>query len=160
MLNAGIELSGWFYNPNIHPFTEYKKRLEGVVFLNDRLGVPLTAEGYGLRYFLDMVARARERCIGCYTMRINRTAEYAAKSGFDAFSTTLLYSRRQRHDDIKLIAEEAAAAYNVTFYYEDFRKGWQVGIDISKQLGVYRQQYCGCIFSEEERYNTLNTSGA
>jgi hypothetical protein len=67
-------------------------------------------------------------------------------------TTTLLYSKYQRHDDIRNIGEELSAAYNIPFLYRDFREGWEEGVEASKALDMYRQKYCGCIFSEKERY--------
>ena len=147
-----MEIHGYFYNPNIHPYQEFKKRLEGVEFFNHLHKIPLITEGYGLKAFLNMANTENDRCAGCYRTRLEKTAAMANENNFDAFSTSLLYSRRQRHEDIAAIASEIASGYKVEFYYEDYRKGWQVGINISKELGIYRQQYCGCIFSEEERY--------
>ena len=78
---------------------------------------------------------------------------YAAANGFDAFTSTLFYSIYQQHDLMRRTAEHFAEKYGVAFHYEDFRPGWQEGIDISHELDLYRQPYCGCIFSEEERYS-------
>jgi predicted adenine nucleotide alpha hydrolase (AANH) superfamily ATPase len=92
------------------------------------------------------------RCGYCISMRLARTAEVAAKGGFDAFTTTLLESKYQPHDYIQSVGEKFAAENGIEFYYEDFRKGWKESIQISKELQLYRQQYCGCIFSEYERF--------
>lgn len=70
----------------------------------------------------------------------------------DAFSSSLLYSKMQNHEAIKELAEKTSKEYNIPFYYYDFREGWQEGIDISKELEIYRQNYCGCIYSEEDRF--------
>jgi len=74
------------------------------------------------------------------------------KGGFDAYTASLLYSRYQRHDEIRELGEQLGREFGVPFHYEDFRPGWQEGIRLSKELGLYRQQYCGCIYSEKERY--------
>ena len=74
------------------------------------------------------------------------------RGGFEAFTASLLYSRYQRHDEIRTLGEQIGSEYGVTFYYQDFRSGWQEGIRLSKEPGLYRQQYCGCIYSEKERY--------
>jgi len=76
----------------------------------------------------------------------------AKKGKFDFFSTTLLYSKFQNHELIKTFGESIGKSVGIPFYYEDFRTGWKEGIETSKQLGMYRQQYCGCIYSEKERY--------
>ena len=78
---------------------------------------------------------------------------YAAEHGFDTFTSTLFYSIYQQHELMRETAQRYANMYGISFYYEDFRVGWQEGIDISKDMGLYRQSYCGCIFSEEERYS-------
>ena len=79
-------------------------------------------------------------------------ALFAKENNFDAFSTTLLVSPFQKHDLIKEIAEAVAAKMGIPFYYEDYRIGYQEGVDISKTLEMYRQPYCGCVFSERDRY--------
>lgn len=93
-----------------------------------------------------------QRCEYCYLSRLEATAKLASQGGYDAFTTTLLYSRYQKHERIIEIAEEMSKKYNVAFFYEDWRSLWQEGIRLSKEESMYRQQYCGCIFSEEERY--------
>ena len=102
-------------------------------------------------FFLPV--RVDSRCQMCYTWRLEETARYAAANGSDAFTSTLFYSIYQQHDLMRRTAEHFAEKYGVAFHYEDFRPGWQEGIDISHELDLYRQPYCGCIFSEEERYS-------
>jgi predicted adenine nucleotide alpha hydrolase (AANH) superfamily ATPase len=92
------------------------------------------------------------RCTYCYTTRLDSTAMAAKEHGFDLFSTSILYSRYQKHDLTRRIGEEVAEKHGIPFYYEDFRPGWREGITESKEMGLYRQQYCGCIYSEKERY--------
>ena len=86
------------------------------------------------------------------TLRLTRAAQIARRGRFDAFTTTLLYSRFQKHDLIRSIAEGVAAQQGIPFYYRDFREGWSEGVRISKEIGMYRQAYCGCIYSEKERF--------
>lgn len=116
-----------------------------------------TDEHYALHEFLRRAlpaeARPNGRCTMCYTWRLQQTARYASEAGYDAFTSTLFYSIYQQHDLMKRTAERFAREYGVSFYYEDFRSGWQEGIDISHDLELYRQPYCGCVFSEEERYS-------
>ncbi|MBP7528755.1 MAG: epoxyqueuosine reductase QueH [Syntrophorhabdaceae bacterium] len=150
----GAEVSGYFYNPNIHPYTEFSKRL---ATLREFAGIsllPLDVDtSYDLESFLTgTLPLGKDRCLFCYRMRLERAFQKAARERFDAITTTLLYSRYQRHDDIKKIGEELSATHGVPFVYRDFRTGWQEGINESKRLNMYRQQYCGCIFSEKERY--------
>jgi predicted adenine nucleotide alpha hydrolase (AANH) superfamily ATPase len=85
-------------------------------------------------------------------MRLEATAREAKKNNFNQFSTTLLQSAHQNHLLIKEAGERLAKEIGIPFYYEDFRQGWRKGLEISKAMGLYRQQYCGCIYSEKERY--------
>ena len=85
-------------------------------------------------------------------MRMEKTAEEARRSGYDAFTTTLLYSKRQNRELIKRLGSDASSKFGVVFFFEDFDRGWKEGIRISKEMGLFRQQYCGCIYSEWERY--------
>ena len=154
LMDQGHEVAGLYYNPNIHPLTEYLKRREGMAQVADELGMPVIYkdEEYDPAAYLRRVAhREANRCFHCYAMRLERTAQIAKRGGFDAFTTTLLYSRFQKHDMIRQVGEDMAAL-GVAFLYQDFREGWKRGIEQSKAWGVYRQQYCGCIYSEYERY--------
>jgi len=155
---SGIEPTGYFFNPNIHPYKEWEQRLKTAKEFAQKVGMQiLTDEEYKLRDFLTRALAAERvengRCRMCYTWRLEETAKYAAEQGFDAFTSTLFYSIHQQHDLMKETAEFFSNKYQVNFYYEDFRAGWQEGIDISHELELYRQPYCGCIFSEEERYS-------
>jgi predicted adenine nucleotide alpha hydrolase (AANH) superfamily ATPase len=151
---AGHQVTGFFYNHNIHPYQEYQRRLTAVRDMAAQEALPMIErDEYDLELFLSEVAAEPEkRCSYCYASRLLATAEAAARHGFEAFSASLLYSRYQRHEEIKLLGEEAGRKYGVQFFYQDFRSGWQEGIRLSKEMGLYRQQYCGCIYSEKERY--------
>jgi hypothetical protein len=146
---------GYFYNPNIHPYREFKKRLNSLQDLAEKTNLPLHIDNeYGLNEYLrKVVFNEKKRCLLCYNMRLERTAKQAAKIRADAFSSTLLYSRYQNHEAIINIATKMAEKYGVEFYYEDFREGWQEGIDKAIEMELYRQSYCGCIYSEQERYD-------
>jgi predicted adenine nucleotide alpha hydrolase (AANH) superfamily ATPase len=148
------QVKGVFFNPNIHPFLEYKKRLDTVREYTAREGLEVAvAEGYPIEDFLGKtVALGKDRCSWCYEVRLRHTAEQARKGLFDAFTTTLLYSRYQKHDLIRATAEDIARENNIPFFYKDFRDGWEEGIRQSKEMGLYRQKYCGCIFSEKDRF--------
>jgi predicted adenine nucleotide alpha hydrolase (AANH) superfamily ATPase len=150
----GWEMTGFFYNPNIHPYQEYQRRLETVKEYERQAGVKMIyRDEYDLEGFLrGVVYREHERCRYCYSSRLEATAQMAKAGGFDAFTTTLLYSKHQNHSPLKEIGEGLGKRFSVPFYYEDFRKGWQEGIRESKAMGLYRQHYCGCIYSEKERY--------
>ncbi len=152
---ADFEISCFFYNPNIHPFKEFKRRLTTFTDYVIKEDIPfISDDNYGLIDFTrKIVFNETSRCSICYTMRMSRTAQYAAQNGFDAFSTTLLYSKYQQHDKIITLCENLAAQFQIKFIYEDFRVGWQEGIDGSIEQGMYRQPYCGCIYSEQERYD-------
>ena len=151
---AGFSVKCYFYNPNIHPYQEYHRRLNTFLQLADQWALDIIlAEDYELEEFLrGVVSYEGDRCIYCYTMRLRTTVELAKRSQYDSFSTTLLYSKYQKHDKIKAIGEELARQYGLEFYYQDFRDGWQEGVELSKKMGLYRQKYCGCIYSEKERY--------
>ena len=154
----GIEPTGYFFNPNIHPYKEWDMRLKAAEEFAARSEMKIiTDKRYMLRDFLRRALAAEQvengRCRMCYTWRLEETARYAAENGFDAFTSTLFYSIYQQHELMKETAEHFAKVYGVKFHYEDFRPGWQEGIDMSVEMGLYRQPYCGCIFSEEERYS-------
>lgn len=155
LLQRGMEVTGCFYNPNIHPLQEYLRRREGMAQVAGHLGLEmvwLDAEYHPAR-FLTTLPDHEQRCEHCYRLRLERVADCAVETGHDAISTTLLYSKYQNHALIRQCGEEIAASRNLTFLYEDFRDGWQQGIDESKTLGIYRQPYCGCIYSEYDRYH-------
>ncbi len=146
---------GFFYNPNIQPYQELEKRLEAFRAIAGLENLEIIVRpDYDLESFLRNTAfREHQRCIYCYATRLEATARLAKKSRFDAFTTTLLYSKQQKHDLIRSIASEASRKYDVPFYYEDFRAGWKQGQERAKAAGIYRQQYCGCIYSEKERFH-------
>lgn len=151
----GYDITGYFYNPNIHPFKEYRRRFDTLQDFAQRSALPLLAdEQYGLKEFVRKVAYNEEnRCRICYLSRLEQTVKIAVSNSFEAFSTTLLYSTYQDHTLLKETCENFAKQYNISFIYQDFRKGWQLGIDSSIEQGMYRQPYCGCIYSEQERYD-------
>ncbi len=218
LADAGHELTGFFFNPNIQPLAEYLRRREGAIQVAQRLGVPLiladaeskaatglcpvrpegVAGGGSLPVDSEipwyspeqlreagiacresaalpeaaeptpwlslpeavdpapwlrlMAGREGNRCETCWRIRLWRTARQAAQGGYDAFTTSLLYSRYQNHDLIAALGRQAAAARGIGFVYEDFRASWQQGITLSREWGIYRQPYCGCLYSEYERY--------
>jgi len=151
---AGFQTTGFFYNPNIHPYQEYAKRLATVQDHARATGLPLVVHGgYELEQFLKRtMGTGAGRCEQCYRMRLDTVAAEAHRLGIGLFTSSLLYSKYQKHDLIRGVAGEMAQEHGVEFFYEDFRVGWKQGIEESKALGMYRQQYCGCIFSERERY--------
>lgn len=150
----GFEVLGYFDNPNIHPYQEYLRRVEALRVFAAQAGLPvLWRPEYDPEEFFRLVAyREQERCRFCYYLRLSRTAARARREGISRFSTTLLYSRYQPRELIGEIARQAAAEAGVEFLFEDFRPGWAEGVAKSKALGLYRQPYCGCLFSERDRY--------
>ncbi|SNR90468.1 epoxyqueuosine reductase QueH [Desulfurobacterium atlanticum] len=154
--DEGFEITGLFFNPNIHPYQEYLKRMETVRQLEDKEKIKaIYLDRYNLEEWFRMVA-FREikpiRCYLCYQTRLETAASVAKKGKFDFFTSTLLFSKFQYHDKLKEIGEFAGRKFNIPFLYKDFREGWKKGIEISKELNLYRQQYCGCIYSEKERF--------
>ncbi len=150
----GLKPVGYFYNPNIHPYLEYRRRLDTVKDFSLRVGLEVSyRDGYDLDPFLLRIAGlGPRRCEQCYRIRLDAAGAAAAGKKAAAFTTSLLYSKYQKHDLILGIGKEMAAQHGIEFYYEDFRRGWREGIMESKAMGLYRQQYCGCIYSERERY--------
>ncbi len=151
----GAEVTGHFYNPNIHPFKEFRRRIVTLEDYARKTRLPLVLDtNYGLKDFIRQVAFHEEkRCDICYLMRLEKTVSLARETNFDAFSTTLLYSKYQRHAQLIRQCQQLSIKYDIPFYYRDFREGWQAGVDASKDLEMYRQPYCGCIYSEQERYD-------
>ncbi|MBI5809991.1 MAG: epoxyqueuosine reductase QueH [Deltaproteobacteria bacterium] len=165
MLNEKARFTGFFHNPNIHPLSEFKKRLDAIKTLARYLSIDIICdERYRPMDFIRGANSSSEgksekrppkdiRCSYCLASRLEETAKAAVRDGFDAFSTSLLYSRYQNHEEIKRTGAGLSKRYGITFFYGDFRTGWQEGIDSSKSMGLYRQKYCGCIYSKIERYS-------
>ncbi len=165
----GHAVTTLFVNPNIHPLSEYLRRREAMEQCAQKLdfNVIFHDAAWDMTQWLADVAGTRdkspERCSYCYETRLDATAQWFQRSQatkeigqgvpYTAFSSSLLYSRYQDHAQILTMAEKAAQKFNVPFYYEDFRDEWQKGIDVSKELELYRQPYCGCVYSEAERYH-------
>lgn len=152
--SEGIEPVSFWYNPNIHPYQEYKSRRDTLIQYASNIGMELIIrEEYGLRAFVCAVADDIDhRCAHCYTSRMEETARYAAEHGFSHFSTTLLVSPYQNHAGICAASQALAERYGVQFLYRDFRPSFREGQSKARELGLYMQKYCGCVFSEEDRY--------
>ncbi|MCK4273454.1 MAG: epoxyqueuosine reductase QueH [Dehalococcoidales bacterium] len=150
----GYEVGGFWYNPNIHPYTEHQSRLESMESLAREIDLPLIIdEGYDfIEYFRRVVGHEAERCRYCFDLRLAKTAEAARQHGHDAFTTSLLISPHQKHDIIRETGSKIAAEHGPEFLYADLRKRYSDSRHITKPLDLYRQQYCGCIYSEWERY--------
>lgn len=151
----GIEPTIFWYNPNIHPYMEYKARRDCLKdYVEQVKAEAIFIEDYGLDEFCkNVVSDIPNRCVNyCYKKRLTETVRYAAKHGYGAFTTTLLVSPYQKHDELKQVCEELAAMAGIEFLYRDFRVGFREGQNKARELGLYMQKYCGCIFSEEDRY--------
>ena len=152
----GIEPTILWYNPNIHPYKEYEARKETLIMYSEKEKLNLIIEDeYGLDTFCkNVVNDLDKRCINyCYPVRLRKTFEYAKENGYDAVTTTLLYSIYQKHEYIKMYCEKLSKEYDIEFIYRDFRLGFFEGHDKAIKLGLYMQKYCGCVFSEEDRYS-------
>lgn len=154
LFSKGIDVKGLWFNPNIHPYTEYQMRLDALHKLQNLWNLDIEySDQYGLKEFIRAVVNKEDnRCIICYSMRLEETARTAKRMGLDGFTTTLLVSPYQKFDMIIQVGEEMGKRYSIPFYFEDFRQGWKTGVNLSKGIGLYRQKYCGCIYSEMERY--------
>ena len=150
----GHDLTGYYFNPNIHPYLEYRRREETLTAYAGEKGLPvIRADDYDMEAFFRLIAgREDDRCRLCYTLRLQETARKAKEGGFAGFTTTLLYSKFQKHDIIREVGDRLGREGNIPFLYLDFREGWKEGVRLSRELGMYRQPYCGCIYSEKERF--------
>lgn len=151
---SGDQLAGFFYNPNIHPYSEYMKRKEAVEKYAAECGINVIFPDYDVAKYFQGIAYdegAESRCPACWWLRMEKAAAFAKENGFDAFTTTLLGSPYQDHDILKRICQDIADRVGLKFYYKDFRTGFGKAHDLAKSKGIYCQNYCGCIFSEVER---------
>jgi predicted adenine nucleotide alpha hydrolase (AANH) superfamily ATPase len=162
LLEEGFQVTGFWYNPNIHPFTEHEERRASFEKYVESVGLPFIQEdGYEMLQFLRLVAGNEAhggRCRLCYEMRLTRTAKVAVREGFDAITTTLLISPHQDQSLLREIGERVAGEYGVDFYFENFRRGWSQRGHLTREHDLYRQQYCGCVYSEWERYAGMKIS--
>ena len=151
----GYEVSALWYNPNIHPYLEHQHRLESMKSLAQEKNLSLiTTEGYDMMtYFRQVVGHESQRCQYCFNLRLSKTAETARQNGFSAFTTTLLISPQQKHDLLREIGSRLAEEKGIEFLYADLRKRYSDSRHLTKPLNLYRQQYCGCLYSEWERYS-------
>ena len=153
----GYDVTGFWYNPNIHPFEEYRLRKLTLMEYEKKIQMPVIYNDFfNYEYWLKFTYpgwsqhNKNYRCTLCYKDRLDKAAKTAKEQNFDYFTSTLLYSKYQNHEVMISLARLAGKKYNVKFLYYDFREGWKEGIRISKELGLYRQRYCGCIFSQQE----------
>jgi predicted adenine nucleotide alpha hydrolase (AANH) superfamily ATPase len=152
--SEGHEITAVFFNPNIHPYAEYLRRLDAFNVYTRQNDVRVINADWreGMEEWLREVAfRESQRCRICFNLRMDKIARFAEAKGFDAFSTTLLYSRFQKHELLKSVCEAVSDKYGIPFIYRDWRTGWNEGVRRYRKLGLYRQKYCGCVYSEKER---------
>jgi hypothetical protein len=150
----GFEVTGFFYNPNIHPFGEYKNRRQAVEDYAKDSGIEVIYPDYQPQEFfraVNLKETAPLRCLICWRLRLKKTAQAAKEKGFNYFSTTLLVSPYQDQEPLKEIGSEIAIEEGIVFYYEDFRPGFRMAHDKAHAAGIYCQKYCGCIYGEIEQ---------
>ena len=150
----GFGVSGFFYNPNIHPLSEYKNRKQALMDFSKVLNLEVVYPEYAPAEFFQAVNLKETnpgRCFTCWSLRLKNTAKIAKEKAFTYFSTTLLVSPYQDHGLLQKIGNDIAQEEGIDFYYEDFRPGFRKAHDLAKAKGIYCQKYCGCVYSEIER---------
>lgn len=157
--NHGFQVTVFWYNPNIHPYLEHERRLEAVSIFAQTENLPLIVyENYDLtKFFQVVVGYEQDRCRRCFQLRLLLTAKTARTHHFAAFTTTLLISPHQKHEHLKEVGEAIAKEAGIAFLYHDLRPRYKESHQLTKQLNLYRQQYCGCVYSEWERYAKVKT---
>ncbi|NOQ22208.1 MAG: hypothetical protein GQ565_06125 [Candidatus Aegiribacteria sp.] len=156
----GFVVTAFFYNPNIHPWKERERRLQALTGYADSKGINLEIdEEYPLEENIRMLLDAENRCSACFKDRLTATADRARELGIENFSTTLSVSPYQNQSYIMEAGSAAEKKSGVRFIYRDFREFYKESIRISSEARMYRQSYCGCIFSERDRYLNLRSPG-
>lgn len=159
VLRDNYEVEAFFYNPNIHPREEYKLRIEESKAYCEKIEVPFHSREYNTQEWFKRV-RGREsdeeggeRCRICYRLRLEKTAEKAAREGFEYFTTTLTISPHKDAKTMNAVGREVALQYGVSFLEADFKKkdGFKKSVVLSKEHGMRRQSYCGCIYSLKKK---------
>ncbi len=154
-LQPEYDITGFFYNPNIHPEEEYKKRLDEITNWTQQTGIPLIVHEYDVDHWHELVKGLEKepergkRCTVCFRMRLQQTAILAKQKGFDCFTTTLSISPHKNANIINKIGKELGDQIGVQFLEANFKKknGFKRSIELSKKYNFYRQDYCGCIYS-------------
>ncbi|NQT06889.1 MAG: epoxyqueuosine reductase QueH [Candidatus Omnitrophica bacterium] len=150
------EITGFFYNPNIHPYTEFINRRKSLEEYSEKNKFPVVFHKYDMENYFRHVAGHEgpgTRCPRCWRMRLEETASFGAQKDYDAFTTTLLVSPYQDQEMIRKIGLELSKKYRIDFFYRDLRDGFRKAQDAARKDNLYRQKYCGCVYSEKERYD-------
>ncbi len=156
LLSKGFEVAGFFYNPNIHPFKEYAARKTALSEFALKYDIAVFYPSYNPSEFfqaVNLMEERLERCPICWFERLKKTAVFARENKFDYFTTTLLVSPYQDQEALNRIGNDISRDEGVKFYYQDFRPGFRQAHNKAKAEGVYCQNYCGCIYSELERFH-------
>jgi hypothetical protein len=151
-------VAGFFFNPNIHPYREFKDRRTALENYSSRHNKEIIFRDYEPQLFFHEInykEQKGQRCPACWRLRLLETARFAKENTFDYFTTTLLISPYQDHVLIKTIGEHLAGELDIHFYYEDFRSGFRESQEALREEGLYSQKYCGCIYSEKERFEKI-----
>lgn len=153
-LRSRGEVVVYYHNPNIHPADEYERRRDTLLAYADEQGIEVVESAYDPASWMRDAGRhgdeRAERCRACYRLRLGQTARWAAENGFDAIATTLTVSPYQDIGAIEHEAREAAAMWGLEYVGEDFRERYSEATRRSRELGMYRQNYCGCVLSDVE----------
>ncbi len=157
----GYDVTGYFYNPSIHPWKEFKRRLDALKEWAPSVGLPVIyQDDYPLENNIRMLLGGENRCFTCFLDRMKKTSELASDQGIRLFTSTLSVSPYQNHELLVQAAEEASAQNETEFIYNDHRSSYLRSIKLSREAGVYRQPYCGCVFSERDRYLKIKSPGS
>lgn len=149
----GFDPHGIFYNPSIHPWKELQRRLEALKVWAADVDLPVEyVEEYPLEDNMSMLLNSDNRCLACFRDRMARSAAEASRLGIEKFTTTLSVSPYQNAVLIKKAGDEAGQSAGVHYMHRDFRESYGRSMEMSRKAGIYRQPYCGCIFSERDRY--------
>ena len=169
-LSDYFEITVFYYNPNISPAEEYEKRAAEQKHLIQELpakhpihlvvGAYEPERFYAVSRGLEMVPEGGERCFQCFRLRLEEAAKMAAEGGFDYFATTLTISPLKNAQKLNEIGEELSELYKVEHLPSDFKKknGYKRSVELSALYGLYRQNYCGCVFSKRDAEERLHDS--
>lgn len=156
----GYEVTGFFYNPSIHPWKEFKRRLDALKEWAPSVDLSVIYhEEYPLEDNIRMLLGSENRCFSCFADRMKKTAEFASEAGIGLFTSTLSVSPYQNHEFLKEAGRIASDFQGVQYMYRDFRSSYKQSVQLSRDAGMYRQPYCGCVFSERDRYLKLTSPG-